>query len=343
MTGRSSIGSGFAGSATRRGILKASAAAALGGGIVPSMNLSARGESAFPSHPIEILVPWGVGGGPSTISEVVRTVAAEDKLSPQPLVLNHKPGASGMIGAALVASRKGDAHTFMPGGGALLLQAVTKAFDVDPVKGLTPLALSTVDTSVLIVREDSPFKTFDDFLKAARKAPRAVSIAAAGGSYSFDDLTTKVLNVIVGKDLNQIPFGGGSEVQAAVLGGQVDVGARQLASAVNLIKAKQLRALAIFDPERNPLLPDAPTMKELGYEYAYQLPRGWFGPPDISKAAIAWYDDFFKKISEAPKFVQWVDNSASLNKYMGSAQFTSFINETMATFDKLFRQMGVIK
>ena len=71
--------------------------------------------------------------------------------------------------------------------------------------------------------------------------------------------------------------------------------------------------------------------------------RAWFGPPGLSKADIAWYDTLFKKISEAPKFVQWVDSSASLNKYMGSAEFTDFINQTMATFDRLFKQMGVIK
>lgn len=329
--------------ASRRSFLKSSLAAGLGAGLAPALGGRGFAEASFPSRPIEILVPWGAGGGPSTISEMVRSVSQEEKLSPQPMVLNHKPGASGMIGAALVAGRKGDPYTFMPGGGALLLQAVTKAFDIHPITGLTPLALSTLDSSVVVVREDSPFKTFDDFAKAAKKAPRAVSIAAVGGSYSFDDLTTKVLNLVIGSELNQIPFGGGAEVQSAVLGGQVDAGSRQLANAITLIQAKQMRALCVFDPVRNPLLPDTPTMKELGFDYSYQLPRAWFGPPGIGKAEIAWYDTLFKKISEAPKFVQWVDSSASQNKYMGSAEFTDFIRQTMATFDHLFRQMGVIK
>jgi putative tricarboxylic transport membrane protein len=329
--------------ATRRGFLQTSLAAGLGAVSAPALMRPGFAEGAFPSRPIEILVPWGAGGGPSTISEMVRSVAQEEKLSAQPMVLNHKPGASGMIGAALVARRKGDPYVFMPGGGALLLQAVTKAFDIHPVTGLTPLALSTLDSSVVVVREDSPFRTFDDFLQAARKAPRAVSIAAVGGSYSFDDLTTKVLNLVIGSELNQIPFGGGAEVQSAVLGGQVDAGSRQLANAINLIQARQMRALCVFDPVRNPLLPDTPTMKELGFDYAYQLPRAWFGPPGLGKAEIAWYDTLFRKISEAPKFVQWVDSSASLNRYMGSAEFTDFIDQTMATFDRLFKQMGLIK
>jgi putative tricarboxylic transport membrane protein len=328
----------------RRTFMQGSVAAGIGMGLaLPSLLRPAAAQAKFPARPIEVLVPWGPGGGPSTISEVVRSVAAEDKLSPQPLVLNHKPGASGMIGATLVAGRRGEAHTFMPGGGALLLQAVTKEFDVHPLTGLTPLALSSVDSAVLIVKADSPFKTLDDLLRAARRGPRSVSIATVGGSYSFDDLTTKVVNLIAGVELNQIPFNGGAEVQTAVLGGQVDVGARQLASAVTLIEAKQLRVLCIFDPERNPLLPDAPTAKELGYDYSYQLPRAWFAPPGISREAIEWYDAFFKKVSEAPKFVNWLKNSGSLNRYMGSAEFSNFIGETMSTFDKLFRQMGAIK
>ncbi len=129
--------------ATRRSFLKSSLAAGLGAGLAPALGGAAFAEASFPSRPIEILVPWGAGGGPSTISEMVRSVAQEEKFSPQPMVLNHKPGASGMIGAALVAARKGDPYTFMPGGGALLLQAVTKAFDIHPITGLTPLALST--------------------------------------------------------------------------------------------------------------------------------------------------------------------------------------------------------
>ncbi len=170
-----------------------------------------------------------------------------------------------------------------------------------------------------------------------------MSIAAVGGSYSFDDLTTKVLNLVIGSELNQIPFGGGAEVQSAVLGGQVDAGSRQLANAITLIQAKQMRALCVFDPVRNPLLPDTPTMKELGFDYSYQLPPRLVRPARPQQDGYRLVRHAVQEDLEAPKFVQWVDSSASLNKYMGSAEFTDFINQTMATFDRLFKQMGVIK
>jgi tripartite-type tricarboxylate transporter receptor subunit TctC len=135
---------------SRRTILRGSLAAAAAGAIGMPLG-GALAQGAFPSKPIEILVPWGPGGGPSTISDVVAKTSAAAGLSKQPMVLNHKPGASGLIGTALVAAQKGNPYVFMPGGGALLLQAVTGETKIDPLKDLTPLALSTLDSSVVIV------------------------------------------------------------------------------------------------------------------------------------------------------------------------------------------------
>jgi putative tricarboxylic transport membrane protein len=123
----------------------------------------------------------------------------------------------------------------------------------------------------------------------------------------------------------------------------VAVGARQLSNAQELISAGQLKALAIFDAERNPRLPDVPTMRELGYDVVLNLARGWFGAPDIKPQEVAWYADLFKKLSEAPRWIDYVSKSGSENKYLGPVEWSEFIRDTMTTIDRIYRKMGLIK
>ncbi len=327
----------------RRLLLQGSAATAIAGGLSALLpRAGAFAQGAFPSKPIEILVPWGPGGGPSQISDAVSKISAELGLSKQPMVLSHKPGASGLIGTALVASQRGNGHIFLPAGGALLLQRVLGETQLDPLKDLTPLALSTLDSSVVIAAANSPYKTLAEVTAKLQKEPRSVTMAGAGGT-GWDSVVANTLGAAAGVEFNQIPFASGAEVQAAVLGGQVAVGARQLSNAQELISAGQLKALAIFDAERNPRLPDVPTMRELGYDVVLNLARGWFGAPDIKPQEVAWYADLFKKLSEAPRWIDYVSKSGSENKYLGPVEWSEFIRDTMGTIDRIYRKMGLIK
>src|SRR3989304_1877585 len=98
-----------------------------------------------PTRPIEIVVGFGPGGGVGTIAELVGKIAAEYKLSPQPVVISYKPGANGLIATAFVSRRQGDPHVILPGGGAITVQKATGETPIDPLKDLTPLALSVMD------------------------------------------------------------------------------------------------------------------------------------------------------------------------------------------------------
>src|SRR5690554_6412401 len=125
----------------RRQLLKGAMYAGLAAAVPGLLPAGAAAQDDFPSKPITILVPWGVGGGPSQISDAVANISAKAGYSPQPITLDHRPGASGLVGTALVAAQKGNPYVFMPGGGALLLQAVLGESPVDPLTDLTPLAL----------------------------------------------------------------------------------------------------------------------------------------------------------------------------------------------------------
>lgn len=313
--------------------------AAAGSGLLPQ---AAAAQSSFPNKPITILVPWGAGGGPSQISDAVSKISAQAGYSSQPMTLDHRPGASGLIGTALVSDRKGDPYVFMPGGGALLLQAVLGESPVDPLTGLTPLALSTLDSSVVIAAANSPYNTLADVTAELKKKPRSVTMAGAGGS-GWDSVVANTLGAAAGVEFNQIPFESGAEVQAAVLGGQVAVGSRQLSNAQELIGSGQLKALAIFDAERNPRLPDVPTMRELGYDVVLNLARGWFGPPGLKDEEVQWYAELFRKLSENDDWKNYVEKSGSENKYLGPDDWRAFIEQTMNTIKANYTKLGLIK
>lgn len=304
---------------------------------------TAAAQETFPSKPIEVLVPWGPGGGASTVSDIVSRIAAQHGFSAQPLTLTHKPGASGLIGTALVADRKGNPYVFMPGGGALLAQVALGESPVHPLKDLTPLALSAVDSSVVITRVDSPYKTFADVVAQLKKEPKSVTMGGAGGGpASWDGMLEVVIGAIAGVQFNQIPFESGGKVQAAVLGGQVDVGTRQLSNAEALIKAGELKALAIFDAERNPRLPNVPTMKELGYDVVLNLSRGWFAPAGISNEQLQWYADFFKKIGESPEWTEFCAQKGIQNRYLPPAEWAKFVQSGIDTIHALYTRVGII-
>lgn len=327
----------------RRRFLARLAAALAAGGTVSLPSLSAAAD-AFPVRNIDIIVPWGVGGGPSQISETVRTIGNRERMSPRPLTISHKPGASGLVGTSLVADQRGNPYVFMPGGGALLAQAVMGETPVNPLRDLTPLALSAVDSSVIIAAADSPFKTLAEVVAQLKAKPKSVTLAGAGGgASSWDSVVATVFGAVAGVEFNQIPFSSGAEVQAAVLGRQIDIGGRQLSNAEALISGGQLKALAILDAERNPKLPNVPTMRELGYDVTLKLSRGWFAPAGLKKEEVQWYADFFRRIGENAAWKKYVEQSGLQAQYLGPAEWAAFIESSMKTIERLYRKVGILK
>ena len=196
----------------------------------------------------------------------------------------------------------------------------------------------------MLFRSNSPFNSFADVIARLRKTPRSVTMGGAGGGpASWDGMIDYVVGAIAGVDFNQIPFGGGGEVQVAVLGRQVDIGTRQLSNAEALLSSGQLKALAIFDAQRNPKLPNVPTMRELGYDVVLNLSRGWFGPAGLKKEEVQWYADMFKKMDENAEWGRYIEKSSIQKKYLGPAEWSSFMGDAIKTIDTLYRKIGLVK
>jgi tripartite-type tricarboxylate transporter receptor subunit TctC len=267
---------------TRRHLLAAASLPVMG---------QAWADDKYPSKLITWICPYGAGGNADNRSRQVTQIMA--KLLGQTILVENKPGAGANIGTELIAKAKPDGYTIGMGNFAPLAvnHALFKKLNYDPFNDLVPILLIERGPLVLMVRQDSPFKSVKDVVAAAKAKPGALSYAS-GGIGGTHHLSGALLEHQAGIDLIHSPYKSGSAGATDLMGGQVDMMFEQMYAAMPAIKGGRLRPLAITSKTRSPLLPDLPTMAEAGYPGVEVL--NWQGmvgpkglPADIVKALNA--------------------------------------------------------
>jgi tripartite-type tricarboxylate transporter receptor subunit TctC len=248
-----------------------------------ALGLAATGAlaQAWPSKPVTFIVPFPPGGSTDMIARaVIPTVQAKTGGT---VIVDNRAGAGGAIGAAAVKNAKPDGYTILVSSlgpfviGPHLLKGTA---GYDPTKDFDYISVAVQAPNVLTVRADSPYKSFADLLKFMKANPEKVTFASAGNGTS-DHLTAELFWQETGAKGTHIPYKGGAPALTDLLGGQVDATFGNINTVMPQIRAGKLRALAITSNQRSPLLPDAPTMTELGYKgvtvyswQAFAAPKG---------------------------------------------------------------------
>jgi tripartite-type tricarboxylate transporter receptor subunit TctC len=217
----------------------------------------------FPDHTVRIVVPYLAGG---SADAQVRTVAEElQKKWGKPVILENKPGAATTIGAAFVANAAPDGYTlYIASTSHTITPSLYKSLPYDAIKSFEPVSLLATSPFLLMVAANSPIKTVDELVKAAKAKPGTLTFATSGNGGSTH-LAAELFKSRAGIDTIHIPFNGAPPSFTAVLGGHVDYVVGDI-TALPLAKEGQMRVLAVTSAERSALLPDAPTFKEAGYE-----------------------------------------------------------------------------
>ena len=251
------------------------------------LGLAATGAfaQAWPSKPVTLLVPFPPGGSTDMIARTVQPKLQET--FKQTFVVDNKPGAGGAIGAAAAKNSKPDGYTiFVSSLGPFVIGPhLLKNSGYDPIKDFDYITVAVQAPNVLTVRGDSPYKTFADLARFMKANPEKVTFASAGNGTS-DHLTAVLFWQESGLTGTHIPYKGGAPAMQDLLGGQVDATFMNINTGYTQMKAGKLRPLAITSTKRSPLLPDVPTMEELGYKgvtvyswQAFAAPKGL--PADI--------------------------------------------------------------
>ena len=246
----------------------------------------AQAQDKYPSKPITWVCPYAAGGNADSRSRQV--AKAMTTVLGQPIIIDNKAGAGGNIGTEAIARGKPDGYTLGMGNFAPLAvnQALFKKLNFDPQNDLTPICLIERGPLILMVRNDSPYKSVKDIVAAAKAAPGKLSYAS-GGIGGSHHLSGALFENAAGIDMIHAPYKSGSAGATDLMGGQVQMMFEQMYSAMPAIKAGRLRALAITSKTRSPLAPDIPTMAEQGFPAVEVMNwQGLIGPKGLSPDLI---------------------------------------------------------
>ena len=303
-----------------------------------SAQFAAAQERAFPNRPIELIVPFAPGGGSGITGEVIKKIISDEKLSPQPVTITFKPGASGQVGWTYLATRKGNAHTIATATASFSYGFVQKQMQVAP-EDFTPIALMLVDTQLMAASPQSGFKTMQDVINASRKNPNSVKVGGTGASGSDANLAAMITSVVKIK-LNYIPFKSGGEVNAAILGGHVDVALGNPNELAGYVEAGKLVPLAVFTDERVPGLKDVPTMKEVGHNVVSHSARGIVAPAGLAKHEEQFLVEMMRKVTYSKGWAEYAAKNMMTVKFLGGADYAKYLADERAKLTAVLQSMG---
>lgn len=258
----------------RRTLLAVTAGAA-------ALPILGRAQDKYPSKLITWICPYAAGGSADTRARQMGRVM--QSVLGQPVIVDNKAGGGGNIGTEAIAKAKPDGYVIGMGNFAPLAvnHALFKKLNFDPFNDLVPILLIERGPLILMVRADSPYKTVNDVVVAAKARPGALSYAS-GGIGGTHHLSGALFEHTAGISLIHAPYKSGAAGAQDLMGGQVDMMFEQMYAAMPSIKGGRLRALAITSKARSPLQPDIPTMGEAGFPAVEVLNwQGIVGPKGL--------------------------------------------------------------
>lgn len=272
------------------------------GGLAATSPTNAQ-ESSYPSTMVNVVMPWGDGFPANS----TRLYAEElSKRLNQTFVVHSRPGAGGEVAARQVINSSPDGYTLLSTGSSITIRAATDADNADGERDLTPIAQITT-TPYVIVAKSGRFKPDEDWLQTIKSAGGTIDFASAGVGTGMHYLG-ELININAGTSMVHVPYRSGSMQLHAVLGGDVDLAIISLVTALPQIRAGELQALAVSSADRSSMLPDVPTLKELGLKNIPAI-GAWiamFGPKDMSAETVAILAEKIKEIASDPAVVERV-------------------------------------
>jgi tripartite-type tricarboxylate transporter receptor subunit TctC len=280
----------------------------------------------YPTKPITMIVAFPPGG----VAELVgRPLAASmEKTLGQPVLIVNRPGAGGAIGTTAAAKAAPDGYTILMTLSSISIFPVSDPLEGKPapyqISDFMPIALVTADPTVLVVRADSPYKTIQDFIAAAKANPGKINYSSSG-VYGTLHVAMEMFAGAAGIQLFHIPYQGGGPAVTALLGGQVQALASGPAAAVGQIKGGKMRALAGWGAKRLELMPELPTFKELGYkDVEFYIWSGVVAPAAVPANVQHKLRAAVRAAVADPQFVAAMNKVSTPISYLDAPEFKDF-------------------
>jgi len=306
---------------------------------------SSWAQGSYPSKPVTLIVPFPAGGIADLSARALK--ASLEKALGQTVLIVNRPGASGAIGAAAVASANPDGYTLM-----YTLSSVASVPEQAVLNGqkppfnleqFLPVARITVDVVSLVVRADSPYKTYQDFAAALRAHPKGLTYSSSG-NYGISHFPAEMLLAATQTEARHIPYAGGAPMLTALMGGQVDFNIPVRTLALPHVQSGRLRYLAMYGAKRWPQAPEVPTLAELGVPIEFVPWTGLFAPAGTPADVLATLRKATRTAAQDPQFAETVGkSSAGEIAYLDGTELETFWKADLARTSATTQRIGRVQ
>jgi tripartite-type tricarboxylate transporter receptor subunit TctC len=301
---------------------------------------AAAAQSAYPSKPVQIVVPYTAGGGADVL---VRALAQQlAKEWDKNVVVDNRPGASGMIGTELVSKAAPDGHTLLGHTSSYpATAAIRKTLPFDPARAVVPVATIAKAPLLLAVHPSLPVRSVKELVALAKKNPGKLNYSSAGtgGNNHF---ATSLFASMQGITLTHVPYKGVSPAATALLTGEVDLLFASGPAITPQLKSGRLRALGVTSLERSALMPDLPSIAQSGAPgYSYELWWALFAPAGISAERLALINTTVNKTLAGSEMKAFLSKQNAEPWPLTPAQLTDLLPREIERYRKIAKSAGI--
>ena len=324
---------------TRRGLIASTAAAAAGLKLGP-----AGAQANYPTRPIQMICPWGAGGGTDATARIVAAILEKDL--GQPINVVNRTGGSGVVGHSAIATAAPDGYT---------LGIITVEISMMHWQGLTeltprsytPLALMNEDPPGVQVRNDAPYKTVKELADAIKAAPPGklkASGTGQGGIWHLALVGWLQAMGLKGDHVAWVPSNGAAPAMQDLAAGGIDLVTCSVPEARAMIEAGKAKSLAVMAAQRNPAFPNVPTLKdEMGVDYATGAWRGFAGPKGLPQDVATKLTAALKKVYESKEYNDFMSSRGFGVKWADAQGFAKFMDAGDEQMGKAMKAAGLAK
>ena len=309
--------------------------------MLASLCLFAAGTAgAFPDKPLRVVHGFAPGGGADILLRTILPKFSENL--GQPIVVDYRTGAGGNLAMDAVAKAAPDGYTLLMGTPGLATNSsLYEKLPFDPLRDLAPVSLIGAVPNVLIVHPALPAKTVQELIALAKSQPGRLNYASPGAGTSLH-LAAELFKLSAGLDIVHIPYKGGAQAQTDVAGGQAQLMFNVLPSALPLIKAGKLKALAVTGPARAESLPEVPTMIEAGLPgYTATTWNGILTTGGTPRQNIARLNDALVRAMRTPEMKEALAKIGQDAAWSTPEEFAAFLREETDKWRKVIKATGL--
>ena len=317
-------------------------AAACGGANTPQASGSAAAK--YPTKTMDVMAPAATGGGFDTTARLVQRALTQEKIVTVNVTVSNVPGAGGTVGMAqLLKNSKGDPHALIVAGRVTIGSQITGKTEAK-VSQLTPIARLMAETEVIVTPANSPYKSIKDLMDALKKDAKAVKFAGGSAGGIDHELAALLVKEATGgvQNLSYVPFAGGGEAAAAIIGNQVQIGISGYGEFKGQIAGGQMKALAVSADQPLATASTIPTLKSQGVNIGVVNWRLLGAPTDISASDLAALKDIAKKIHDSKTWKDFATTNDWFENFTtdGLAEYVAAEEKSLTT---TLTDLGLVK